>query len=176
MANIPLIIIAILIAFMLFNLIKNLIFKTAKSGFFIIISIIIIIILFMGGLTLYDLTDISTKFPNSPKLFLLNDQGKILTAAVLKDISDPDSATFPTGDYISQLKDLFLKNNFKDILSGHWRVFLVNEKAFDNIDKSLGQDKEGNDIDKNRAIELIRSGTRRNLIGCMVSMISNFGL
>ena len=167
MANIALIITAVIIILFVLSFIKRLIFSKTRNIFMIMFSLFILVILIVSGITIYDLTNFSEQFPTSPKLFLLNDQGTILTAVVINDITDPEGVVLPSTDYISQVKDLLIKNDLTSVLNQHWRVFVVNSNAFDNIDQPFGQDTTSKPITKDKALELLRSDDSQELIALM---------
>jgi len=134
-----------------------LIFKVMHKTLQIILSILSLVLILtlvigviIGYFTYKDALDFRDNFGSAEKLFLLDDEGDIVSGAIITSLSSEDNIALTEGQ-LSSIQREYSKKNLDSVKNEYWRVFIIKPAAFDL--------ENPQDIKGNTLISLIEAHT-----------------
>ncbi len=114
-----------------------LIFKVIHKTLRIILSLlslILILTLVVGAVSGYfiykDALDFKDNFGSAEKLFLLEDDGNILSGAIIKNLSSEDNIAL-TEEQLTFIQTEYKKESLDTIKDEYWRIFIIKSSVFE---------------------------------------------
>jgi len=147
-------IIAAIIVF--FSVVFFLITRKIIKAIFLASSTLFVIILILSFFIFADVMNLKENLESEPKIFLLEDDSKILTGMVFSDMSDFNSMNFLPEDDLKNLGSSYMKHDYESMLDEKFLMFIFSMEAFENSDSTIIE-VEDQTFEKELIFQMLRS-------------------
>lgn len=166
-------ILAVVVVFFILHKITRslIIFKVVFRLVSVAMIIIFAIILVIGLLVLNDANNFRNKFPSSTNLFLLEENNTILSAVQMNN-SDNTPFKVLNESMLATIDDDYSHNRISRIETGYYKVFVIDTKAFEDIEYNQITDKNI-DLSKAQVLDILRSGNAKHELANIITGNNN---
>jgi hypothetical protein len=158
----------IIVFYILHKITKSLIiFKVVFRLVSVALILIFAVVLVIGLLVLDDANNFRNKFPTSTNLFLLEENNTILSAIEMNNSGNTPYSII-NQSALANIEDDYNHNRISRIETGYYKVFVVDTKAFQDIEYTQITDKNI-DLSKQQVLQVLRSQDPKHELADIIS-------